>query len=179
MSNGQHATQETATERIFHAIRQATLYIAIAGVAAAIVGIVATEAIAAALTRSLPGGPTHIAALVVGLLLGYGAAATATIWALITGLAETIRAIAGDLEQAGQRVVHELETLAGIGDGHSPTGTQALAVLGSTVRHEQPTTMRGVMSGIVAPPPSVVMSAGTQPVAPSDLLSAPLVPTTK
>lgn len=176
MTNGQQTTQQTVTERVFHAVRQAILYIAIAGVAGAILGIVATEAIGAAVTHAAPAGPTHIAALVVGLLLGYAAAATAIIWALIVGLADAIRAIAGDLEHAGERVVHELETLAGARGQQSTTTVTSPVVTGTVVSGDPPAVRTGVMAGVASTPP-VVVAAATPPATDSSHLSAPLVPT--
>jgi hypothetical protein len=176
MKSGPQATDETATERIFRAIRQAILTIAIAGVSAAIVGIVAAEVIGAALTRALPGGPTHIAALVVGVLLGYAAAATATIWALVTGVAEAIGAVAGDVERAGERVVYELETLAGVRERQREAITPPV-VAGSVATPDQPSMMSNTLVD--------VPSTGRAAVAPRDKpldssahLGVPLVPTT-
>jgi hypothetical protein len=178
MANEQQTTRETATERVFHAVRQAILYIALSGVSGAIAGILLTEGIGAALTRSLPGGPTHIAALAVGLLLGYAAAATATIWALVTGLAETIRALAGDVERAGQSVVHELEKLAGVRDHQSEASTVAPIVAGSVVTPSQPAVMSGL---IVAASPALppVVANSTQGGVKSTGVIAPLVPLTE
>jgi hypothetical protein len=135
----------------------------------------ATEAIGAALTRALPGGPTHIAALAIGLFLGYAAAATVTIWALVAGLAETIRALAGDLERAGQSVVHELEKLAGVRDQHSETTTVAPIVASSVVMRDPSAVMGGLVVG-TSPVLLPVGASSGQRVGESNGPMAPLVP---
>jgi hypothetical protein len=179
MRNTLQSPRETATEGVFRAIRQAILYIAIAGVLGAIVGIGATEAIGAALARALPGGSTHIAALVVGLLLGYAAAATATIWALISGIAQTIGTVAVDLERAGERVVHGLESLAEV--QARPAGTTVLpprTLSGVTARARSP-----LSSGVLVGMPGAVPPGDMQPVesrsAESTMVSGPFVPATR
>lgn len=143
MTNGQNTVQqsapkESATDRIFHAVQQALISILIALVAGVIVGIVAAELVAAIITQTTPSLGTNLISLAVGLIVGYGAAATAVVWALVVGLAETARALAGDIERAGDRVLHELETLAGVGDHHG-------AVEGSVVHrdHSVPETVIG------------------------------------
>jgi hypothetical protein len=186
MTNGQDTPRETTTEHIFHTIQQAILSIAIAAVAGVIVGIVAAEVVAAALTQSAPGWPTHVIALAVGLLLGYAAAASITIWELVVGLAETIRAIGGDLERASERVIHELETLAGVQGHQSDANRPAATVEGSLALRDQPAMMRGILAVPTVPVTSTpVVSRGSadasappgrEPTTSGTGLKAPLVP---
>jgi hypothetical protein len=168
MANGQNTSRETAIQHIFHTIEQATLSIMIAAVAGTIVGIVAAEAVAAVLTQSVPGWPTHIIALVAGLLLGYAAAATVTIWELVVGIAGTLRAIGGDLERAGERVVNELETLAGVQGQQTNGGGRSVTVEGSLVSRDQPaeTAMWGDVAA-TPPVPSVPMTSARSPESPA------------
>lgn len=166
MANGQYTVQqpthkESATERIFHAIRQTLLSILIALVGGVIVGIVVAEVVAAVLTQTTPTLATNLVALAVGLIVGYGAAATAIIWALVIGLAETVRAIAGDMERAGDRVLHELETHAGVADHH---GT-----VEGTIGHRDQLAREAVLGGFAQAAP---VSTGQRVV---EVLTPPVV----
>lgn len=105
---------ETSTSRsafqhlrgtLFHALRDIILF----GLIGLALGAIATEAVGMAMTGSLPTLPTHVAAGVVGLLVGYAIAATIACGAVLTGVVHSMEWVVDEVERLAGGLVHEAE----------------------------------------------------------------------
>ncbi len=91
---------------LLHAVRDIIVF----GLIGLALGAIATEAVGMALTGSLPTLPTHVAAVAVGLFLGYAVAATIAFSALLTGVVHSMEWVVDEVEQLAGGLVHEAES---------------------------------------------------------------------
>jgi hypothetical protein len=101
-----HSAFQHLRGTLLHALRDIILL----GLIGLVLGAIATEAVGVAMTGSLPTLPTHVAAGVVGLLLGYGVAATIAFSALLTGVVHSVEWVVDEIERLAGGVVHEAES---------------------------------------------------------------------
>lgn len=92
---------------LFHALRDIILF----GLIGLALGVIATEAVGMAMTGTLPARPTHVAAVAVGLLVGYAVAATIAFSALLTGVVHTVEWAMDEVERVASGLAHEAETV--------------------------------------------------------------------
>jgi hypothetical protein len=111
---------------LFHALRDIILF----GLIGLALGVIATEAVGMAMTGSLPTRPTHVAAGVVGLLVGYGVAATIAFSALLTGVVHSVEWAVDEVERVASGIAHEAETALHPTE-HSPSAAPALSSVGT------------------------------------------------
>jgi hypothetical protein len=95
------------------------------GLIGVVVGVAATEAVGAALTGSVPTLPTHVAAVAIALLSGYGVAVTVAFSALLTGLVESMEWVVGEVERLAGGVVHEAEAVLHLPERAGPAAPGA------------------------------------------------------
>jgi hypothetical protein len=100
-------------KHILHSLRRAFIAISVAGLSVAVIAAVATEAIAAFLTKSFPEGPTHLAAAAMAVAFGYAAAMTVAIVEILKGLVDAIELIVKEAEKLTGEAVREAEKLGG------------------------------------------------------------------
>lgn len=111
-----------------------------------ILGAVLVEATGMALTWTPPSLPTHLAAGVVALALGYAAAVTVLFRALLRGIERSAEWVTGEIEDATERVLHEgSQRHASSNMAHVVSATPST---GSTPTRPLSTLAEGVMSGI-------------------------------
>lgn len=108
---------------LLHSFRHSLRDIALALLIGIVFGAALTEAVAAALTRAWPTLNVHLAALAIGLLLGYAAAVTMALRETIRGVASSLVAIGEEIEHLGSRVTHEFEERIGHTDNAVATNT--------------------------------------------------------
>ena len=101
-----HSAFQHLRGTLLHALRDIILF----GLIALACGAIATEAVGVAMTGSLPTLPTHVAAGVVGLLLGYAVAASIAFSALLTGVVHSVEWVVDEIERLAGGVVHEAES---------------------------------------------------------------------
>jgi hypothetical protein len=110
MNNPQPSSTHSAFQHLrgslLHALRDIILF----GLVGLVLGAIATEAVGVAMTGSLPTLPTHVAAGVVGLLLGYAVAATIAFSVLLTGVVHSVEWVVDEIERLAGGVVHEAES---------------------------------------------------------------------
>jgi hypothetical protein len=85
--------------------------VVVVGLIVAVLAAAATEAAGAVLTGSLPTLPTHVAAVAVGLSLGYAAAVTVAFRALLGGIIEAMEWVVAEVERLAGGVIREAETV--------------------------------------------------------------------
>ncbi len=101
----------SGTQRVMRTLRQGVRNILLGWLAFALLGAVVTELMGWYLTRSLPTGPTHVAAVTIALLLGYAAAVTVAFRALLHSLVESVEWVGSELKRLAGRVFHEADTV--------------------------------------------------------------------
>lgn len=97
------------------------------GLLGLLAGIAGTEAAGAILTGALPTLPTHIAAGVIGVLLGYALSLTVAFRALLLGLVQSMEWVVGEVERLAGGVVHEAESVLHLPQDVARAATSAIA----------------------------------------------------
>lgn len=137
-----HAS-ETAFHHLRRTLSRTVIDILLFGLIGVILGGVTTEAISAALTGSFPTTPTHVAAGVIAMLLGYAMALTVAFRALLRGITQSAEWVVGEVERVAGGVVHEAETVLHIPEDIA-LASQAATVHASGANYSsmrQPATM--------------------------------------
>jgi hypothetical protein len=133
---------EPPSRHIFRALRHALRDVLVGWFVFALIGAAATEAIGAYLTRSAPDLSTHIAAVAMALTMGYAAAVTVALRAVIRSLVGSMEWVAGEVERLTGRVVHEAESFV-----HESGGPSALVPQPAGGRARGSGSASGGMSG--------------------------------
>ncbi|MFI5272421.1 MAG: hypothetical protein ACHQ4H_05225 [Ktedonobacterales bacterium] len=90
-------------------VGQAMRHLIAAVLLAFVCGAFAVEAVGMALTHTWPTLPTHLAAGVVALALGYAAAITVLFRVLLRAIGRSAESVTNEIEQATKRVLRESE----------------------------------------------------------------------
>lgn len=72
-----------------------------------VISALCVEAVGMALTWMLPTLPTHLAAGVIALALGYAAAVTILFQAVLRGIGQSAEWVTGEIEGATERILHD------------------------------------------------------------------------
>src|SRR5690348_18311035 len=114
MRNIAAGSPRTAFQHLRRTLFRALRNILVFGMLSFIMGAAATEVVAAVVTGVYPPtNLTHVAAGVVGVLLGYAVAVTIAFGALLTGLVESAEWVVAEVERLVGGVVHEAESEIG------------------------------------------------------------------
>lgn len=117
MNMRQTQTPVSAFLHVRRTIGRALRNVLLTGLVFAVIGALLTEAVGAYLTRSYPTGPTHIAALVIALAVGYAAAVTVAFRALLTSIIQSMEWVVSEMEKVANRVIQQAETVIRPGEG--------------------------------------------------------------
>jgi hypothetical protein len=128
---------------LFRALRNMLVF----GLLGLILGAAVTEAVGAAVTGAYPTTLTHVAAGVIGVLLGYAIAVTIAFRALLTGLVGSAEWVVGEVERMVGGVVHEAESVLHLPEEIAHGATAPVpAQVGSGVASSRPSG--GMIGGI-------------------------------
>ncbi len=111
MDRRKPGSHDTAFTHLRRALTRAFRRVLLTGFIFAILGAAATEGVAVLLTGALPTIPTHVAAVAVGLLLGYALAATVAFRALLGAIVEAMEWVVERIENLAARVVQDAESV--------------------------------------------------------------------
>ena len=126
MQRPQTSAPRSAFQHLRRTLFRALRNIIVFGLIGVVLGTAATEAVGAAVTGSVPTPPTHVAAGVVGLLLGYAVAVTVAFGALLTGLVESMEWVVGEVERLASGVVREAESVLHLPEHATPAAPAAV-----------------------------------------------------
>jgi len=129
---------------LLHALRDIILF----GLIGLALGAIATEAVGVAMTGSLPTLPTHVAAGVVGLLVGYAVAATIAFGALLTGVVNSMEWVVDEVEHLAGGLVHEAESALRLPEHAPPPAPVAAPVGGGSRSVPSGLSTGGMIAGI-------------------------------
>lgn len=144
--------QQVRHTSAFDAVRQeigATVrHLIVATFLSIVLSAVLVEAVGMAITWAPPALPTHLAAGVVALALGYAAAVTVLFRALLRGIGRSAGWVTSEIEDATERMLHDGSRQHASGG----TASMALAVPTTGTSPTQPlaTLEHGMMAGIRA-----------------------------
>lgn len=146
----------SAVGHIRHAVTSALREIAVSGLICLVLGGALTEVVAYLLTGSLPGTPTHVAAAVIALACGYGAAVTAALRAVLRSLGASMEWVLSEVERVAGGAIHEAESVLHVqperpqepGEPGEPVAARARGIGGSADGMAS-----GLIGGIPAEPP--------------------------
>lgn len=138
----------SVAKHILHSLRRAFIAISITGLSVAVVAGVATEGIAAFLTKSFPSGATHLAAAAIAIAFGYAAAMTVAIVEILKGIVEAIELVVKETEKLAGEALREAEKLGG--EAVRDAGRAGRAALGDaeTVGRDAVGVVGGVVGGV-------------------------------
>jgi hypothetical protein len=111
-------------------------------------GAIATEAVGVAMTGSLPALPTHVAAGVVGLLVGYAVAVTIAFSALLTGVVHSMEWVVDEVEHVAGGLVHQAESALRLPEYLPPAAPVAAPAGGDSMRVPAGLSTGGMIAGI-------------------------------
>jgi hypothetical protein len=110
--NGQDTTAPaTVVEHLRRVLGDALRAVLLFGLGFALAGALAAEALGAYVARGWPLWPAHVAAVAMGVTLGYAAAVTVALRAVLVGVVKSVEWTLAEVEGVADRVVHEVETL--------------------------------------------------------------------
>ena len=129
-----------------HEIGATLRHLIAAALLSALISAAIVEGVSISLTRTPPLLPTHLAAAIVALALGYAAAVTVLFRALLRGIGRSAEWVTSEIEEATERILHDGSQRL------SPGGSEraAPASSASTSKPTRPvsTLEDGVMAGI-------------------------------
>jgi hypothetical protein len=144
----QPAARPSAIRQLRSTVLRDLRTMALLAVAFAVAGAAATEATGAALERSWPTVPTHIAAAVIALALAYGAVVTVALRATIRGVVGSLDWIVGEIEGVAGRVAHDAEPLLPRPEAHAGDAGHAAQVAPPGATWERAGMAGGVLGGL-------------------------------
>lgn len=101
----------SALHHLRRTLSRTLLDVLVFGLIGILIGGAATEVIGGVLTGAIPTTPTHVAAGVVAVLLGYAMAVTVAFRALLKAIAQSAEWVVDEVERVVGGVVHETESV--------------------------------------------------------------------
>ncbi|HEX9037667.1 MAG TPA: hypothetical protein VF808_11830 [Ktedonobacterales bacterium] len=111
MQNSQAQAPGAALHHLRRTLSHTLTDILLFGLIGAVVGGGSAEVVGWVLTGSVPNAPTHVAAVVVAVLLAYAMALTVAFRALLKGITQSAEWVVGEVERVVGGVVHEADTV--------------------------------------------------------------------
>ncbi len=113
MATRAHSREISSARHLLNTIKSTARSMVIAGLTAAVLGIVVVELYGYATLGSFAPVATHVLAVAVGLVCAYGAIVTVLLRGMIATLVDSVEWVAAEIESLTSTIVHQAETVEG------------------------------------------------------------------